>query len=312
MDTRTPAALVALLLLPATMIRPATQGAQPAKQNIAHRGASAYAPEHTLAAYQLALEQGADFVEQDLAVTKDGELICLHDDTLDRTTDVASVFPNRFVLVNAGARGSARRWLANDFTLAEVGRLDAGSWFGPRWAGQRVPTFQEAIDLVRGKAGLYPELKSPPLYTSRGVDMVALFVAAVKRNGLDRVDSLSTTPLIVQSFDEATIRRLAVELPAVPRVWLLGSAPEGGLTSARLDAIARFATGIGPARNLVAQDPDVVARAHAAGLTVTAYTFASREGDPPATVREEMAHFLHTLGGDAVFTNNPDRFPRTR
>jgi glycerophosphoryl diester phosphodiesterase len=281
-----------------------------AKQNIAHRGASAYAPEHTLAAYRLAIEQGADFVEQDLAVTRDGELICLHDDTLDRTTDVESVYPDRFVMMGDSRRGPARRWVANDFTLAEIRRLDAGSWFGSQWTGQRVPTFQEAIDLVRGRAGLYPELKSPPLYTSRGVDMVALFVAAVKRNGLDGDDSLRTTPLIVQSFDEATIRRLAAELPAVPRVWLLGSAPDGGLTKERLDAIARFATGIGPARNLVAQDPELIARAHAAGLTVTAYTFASREGDPPATVREEMSHFLHTLGGDAVFTNNPDQFPR--
>src|SRR5687767_1614022 len=88
----------------------------PPRPLVAHRGASAYAPEHTLAAYRLAIQQGADYVEQDLAVTKDGVLICLHDDTLDRTTNVEEVFPDR------------KPWLAVDFTLAEIKRLDAGRW----------------------------------------------------------------------------------------------------------------------------------------------------------------------------------------
>ena len=101
----------------------------PRKTSVAHRGASAYAPEHTLAAYRLALEQGADFVEQDLAVTRDGILICLHDPSLERTTDVEARFPDRFTEVTY--RGEPRKvWLANDFTLAEIKRLDAGSWFG--------------------------------------------------------------------------------------------------------------------------------------------------------------------------------------
>src|SRR5262245_63455885 len=84
---------------------------------VAHRGASAYAPEHTLASYRLALEMGADFVEQDLAVTKDGVLICLHDPTLERTTDVEEKFADRATMVTWEGK-SARSWLANDFTLA--------------------------------------------------------------------------------------------------------------------------------------------------------------------------------------------------
>jgi glycerophosphoryl diester phosphodiesterase len=93
------------------------------KQLIAHRGASAYAPEHTLAAYQVALDQKADFVEPDLAISKDGVLICLHDDSLERTSNVAEVFPDRFS--REDARGDAERsWLANDFTVDDRQRRD--------------------------------------------------------------------------------------------------------------------------------------------------------------------------------------------
>ena len=96
---------------------------------VAHRGASGYAPEHTIAAYTLALEQGADYVEQDLTLTSDGVLVCLHDDTLERTTDVEARFPDRAVVENGPGGQPAKRWYANDFTLAELKTLDAGSWF---------------------------------------------------------------------------------------------------------------------------------------------------------------------------------------
>lgn len=279
---------------------------------IAHRGASAYAPEHTTAAYRLAIVQQVDYVEQDLAVTKDGQLICLHDDTLERTTSVASVFPERFAVGTGGRRGPVKQWIANDFTLEEIKRLDAGRWFHAKFAGEPVPTWQEAIDLVRATPGMgmYPELKSPPLYTGRGVDMVRLFVESVKKNGMDRPESLRTTPMIIQSFDEATIRRLAKELPGVPRVLLMGSFPAGGMTDARLREIKTFADGIAPAKDLVTGQPDVVKRAHDVGLTVTAYTFRSSNAGPFPNVRAEMSHFLSTLGIDAVFTDNPDQFPR--
>jgi glycerophosphoryl diester phosphodiesterase len=285
------------------------QGSPP-KQNIAHRGASGYAPEHTIAAYQLALDQKADFVEQDLAVTRDGVLVCLHDDSLNRTTNVEQVYPGRAAAGRSGRGNDGGQWLANDFTLAEIRKLDAGSWFDPKFASATIPTWDEAVALVRGKAGLYPELKSPPLYTSRGVDMVKLFIDSVKKSGLDRPDSLRTTPMIVQSFDEGTIRRLAKELPGVPRILLMGSFGDGGMADARLRDIATFATGIGPAKDLIDKDPGVVKRAHAAGLTVTAYTFRSRATGRFPDVRAEMSHFLNTLGIDALFTDNPDQFPR--
>jgi len=287
----------------------ATAGAlaQPARQSIAHRGASGYAPEHTAAAYKLAMEQKADFVEQDLGVTRDNELICIHDDTLERTTNVAKLFPER-ASANVLSQTPGRHWLVNDFTLAEIRRLDAGGWFKPEFANARIQTFQEAIDLVRGKAGMYPELKSPQLYKSRGIDQVKLFVAVVRKNGLEKPESLRTTPVIIQSFDEEAIRRVAVDLPTVPRVFL--TSRDEDVTEPRIRELAKFSTGIAPEKFVIARHPELVQRAHAAGLTVTSWTFRADEKTSFPSVRDEMSHFLYTLGIDALFTNNPDQFPR--
>jgi glycerophosphoryl diester phosphodiesterase len=297
------------LLLTALLVAlaPIAFQGQTRKQSIAHRGASGSAPEHTAAAYRLAIDQHVDFVEQDLGVTRDNQLICIHDDTLERTTNVAEVFPDR-ASTDRGPRTPGKRWLVNDFTLDEIRRLDAGRWFRAEFAGARIQTFQEAIDLVRGKAGLYPELKSPQLYTSRGIDQVALFVEVVRRNGLEKPASLRTTPLIIQSFDEDAIRRVATELPTVPRILLIER--DGDVSDARLRAVKAFATGIGPQKSLVAKNPGMVKAAHDLGMTVTSWTFRADEKTTYPTVREEMAHFLYDLGLDALFTNNPDQFPR--
>jgi glycerophosphoryl diester phosphodiesterase len=277
------------------------------KQLIAHRGASGYAPEHTEASYRLALEQKADFVEPDLAVSRDGVLICLHDDTLERTTNVAEVFPDRATSERVG-RPNVQHFLANDFTVAEIKRLDAGRWFDAKFAGARILTFEEMVGLVRGKAGLYPELKSPPLYTSRGVDMEQIFVQTVKKLGLERPESLRETPLIIQSFDWETVRRVSRDLPTIPRVFL--TERDEDVAEARLKELAQFATGVAPEKNVIARHPDLVKRAHALGLTVTAWTFRVGEKNAYGSVRDEMAHFLYTLDIDALFTNNPDQFPR--
>ena len=296
--------LLALAVMPRAADRP--------KALIAHRGASGYAPEHTAAAYKLAIEQKADFVEPDLAVTKDNILICLHDDTLERTTNVADVYPERASAPSAATESTRRpgkHWLANDFTLAEIKRLDAGKWFNPKFAGETIPTFDEMIALVRGHGGIYPELKSPPLYTSRGVDMEKIFVSVVKKHGLDTAASLKTMPVIIQSFDEATIRRVAADLPAIPRVFL--TSRDDDVTDARLKALSAFATGMAPEKTVIARHPEMVKAAHALGMTVTSWTF--RKDDEKMafpTVRDEMQHFLYTFGIDALFTNNPDQFPR--
>jgi glycerophosphoryl diester phosphodiesterase len=285
-------------------------GAQPSakKQLVAHRGASAYAPEHTIDAYKLAIEQGADFVEQDLAVTRDGVLVCIHDLTLDRTTNVEEVFPSRFVEDKTGGT-PVKRWLVGDFTLAEIKQLDAGSWFNPRFAGAKIPTFQEAIDLVGNRAGLYPELKDPAFYRERGVSPEKLLAAILEKNHL--LTTLKQSRVIIQSFDEATIKLLVKELPQVPRVWLVEPTNAARLDSEeKVRQVAAWATGLGPNKMIIAAQPALVKWAHAAGLTVTPWTFRSSNTGTFASVSEEMAKYLYDYGVDAVFTDNPDKFPR--
>lgn len=307
--TRPTVGFVLLLAVSAMLLTPRAGADQ--KILVAHRGASAYAPEHTAAAYQLAIAQGADYVEQDLAVTRDGRLICLHDESLERTTDVESRFPDRATADGQGRR----RWLAADFTLAEIKTLDAGSWFDPQFAGQRILTFEEAIDVIGTRAGLYPELKTPALYRDRGVDIVELFAAAVRRHRLAGPLPSGHARVVVQSFDEQAVRDLARVLPDVPRTFLIG----GGEPAARwlagpdaLKAMAAFTSGVGPAKGLLEKTPAIVRWAHAAGLTVTPYTFRSTATGAHPDVAAEMRHFLYTLGVDALFTDNPDQFPRAK
>jgi glycerophosphoryl diester phosphodiesterase len=282
-------------------------GAQaPRKINVAHRGASAYAPEHTLAAYRLALEQGADFVEQDLAVTRDGVLICLHDPSLERTTNVEQLFPSRATEIEY--EGKTRQvWLANDFTLAEIKTLDAGSWFDARFAGERVPTFDEAVALVKGKAGMFPELKTPEIYAGRDVRFEALVAAALDKHGL-RGAAAPASRLILQTFGEDSARTLAKMKIGVPVVLLIDRGD--GWDQARVNQWKGVVQGLGPAKAIVLKTPAFVQWAHDAGLTVTPYTFRSARPGAFPSVQAEMEHYLYKLGVDGLFTDNPDLFPR--
>jgi glycerophosphoryl diester phosphodiesterase len=280
----------------------------PRKMNVAHRGASAYAPEHTLPSYKLAIEQGADFVEQDLAVTKDGVLICLHDPTLERTTNVEELFPDRATTVTWEGK-TVKAWLANDFTLAEIKRLDAGSWFDAKFAGEQVPTFDEAVALVKGKAGLYPELKTPEVYVGRAVDFAALVAAALDTHALRGPKAYPKTPVILQTFSEASAKKLAAMPIGVPVVLLIGN-PAGWDSRDRVRAWKGVVQGLAPAKQILLETPDLVAWAHAEGLTMTPYTFRSANTGRFPNVKAEMEHFLYTLAVDALFTDNPDLFPR--
>lgn len=279
---------------------------------IAHRGASAYAPEHTMPAYRLALDMGADFIEPDLQVTRDGQLVALHDETLERTTNVRDVFPDRFR--EDVVRGeTVRRWHVADFTLDEIRSLDAGSWFGPEFAGERVPTFTEVIELARGRAGLIPETKAPEVYHGLGHSMERLVLADLERHGLARDDADASTPVVIQSFSRASLEIFATELESdLPLVFLISGGEEAGrwLSAEGLAEIRGFATGIGPSKRLLLDDPGAVARAHAAGLKVIPYTFSGEDSGSFPDVTAEMAHFVHGLGVDGLFTNNPDLFPR--
>jgi glycerophosphoryl diester phosphodiesterase len=298
------------LLTLCLIIVAASVWAQPAsrKLNVAHRGASAYAPEHTLAAYRLALEQGADYVEQDLAVTKDGVLICLHDPTLERTTNVEQLFPDRATTVTWEGK-TQRAWLANDFTLAEIKTLDAGTWFDPKFAGERIPTFDEAVALVKGKAGLFPELKTPEVYDGRNVDFELLVAAALDKHGLRGATAERRTPVILQTFSESSAKKLASIKIGVPVVLLLSDG-NGWDSPARVKEWKPYVQGFGPNKAILAGNPQFVAWAHAEGMTVVPYTFRSANPGRFADVRAEMEYYLYTLGVDGLFTDNPDRFPR--
>lgn len=279
---------------------------------VAHRGASAYAPEHTRPAYELAIEQGADYIEPDLQITADGVLISLHDETLERTTNVAEVFPERFRQVVEGMV-VVNRWYAVDFTLEEIKQLDAGSWFDERFAGERVPTFAEVIEIARGRAGIFPETKSPEVYGDQGFDMERLVVMELKRHGLDVPGGVPGTPVIMQSFSPESLRIMRQDLDLdLPSTFLVGRyqdarrwfRPEG------FAEILEFATGIGPSKDVVLAMPQLVADAHAVGLTVIPYTMGGRDTAEFENYQIETRYFLDELGVDGLFINNPDLFPR--
>ena len=280
--------------------------------NIAHRGASAYAPEHTLVAYALAIEMVAPtMVEQDLQLTSDGVLVCLHDTTLNRTTNVEEIFPDRAVEVER--RGEMRQvWRVSDFTLEEIKTLDAGSWFSEEFVGARVPTFQEAIDLVKGKAGMYPETKSPEQYEALGFTMEEELARVFAANGLDTLEGQSATPIYVQSFSPESLKRFSAIVGDTYRlIQLVGGGQEALLSEQGLADVARYATGVGPSIALLVADPSRGQAARDHGLEIHPYTVrATRLPEGYADAGAYMRYLFDALSATGVFTDNPDLFPR--
>jgi glycerophosphoryl diester phosphodiesterase len=324
------AALAALLSVTAAL----ASAPPPAAFLIAHRGASAYAPEHTLDAYRLAIEQGADYVEPDLCLTKDHVLVVSHDPTLERTTNVEELFPARFTTVTVAGK-PAKRWFIEDFTLAEIKQLDNGAWFDAKFAGRQVLTFEEVVEFVNGRVGLFPELKNPARLRGRGFDLEAAVAAALVKNRLVDATVNGRPAVQLQVFEADSLERLTRLLPTMPRHFLIGT-PEAAsryLSAGGLEQVKAFATGVSPSKNLVDDDPALVSRAHAAGLTVVPYTFMMRPAsdlykDVPPEYRRmvdtamrglpdsrdalsaDMKKFIDVYKVDGLFTDNPDLFPR--
>ena len=214
-------------------------------------------------------------------------LVCSHDPSLERVTNVEEVFPDRFTAETVSGR-TVKRWYIEDFTLAEIKRLDAGSWFDPRFANLRILTFQEAIDQIKGKAGIFPEIKTPGRVHAKGLNPEQAVADVLKKNGLVGATVRGRPAVHLQVFEEESLKRLATLLPDVPRTFLMSPGPQvqRWLTPEGLKAVRAFATGIGPAYQLIERDPDLVARAHQAGLTVVPYTFRlkpTRNEYPDAT-----------------------------
>ena len=276
---------------------------------IAHRGASAYLPEHTLEAYTLAHAMGADYIEPDLVMTKDGRLICLHDIHLEGTTNVKERYPDR--------NREDGRWYAADFTLAEIKTLEARERLPNRFpvghARFEVPTFEEMIELVQGlnkttgrEAGIYPELKDPVWHRKAGLPMEETILDVLTRYGYTGPEA----KVFIQCFDMETLKRLRHELKSeLPMIALISDhrMQDALLTEAGLDAIAEYANGIGPDKRRIEKDPDLVKRAQARGLAVHPYTLRA-DAFPPkyGSFEEELRQYYIVWGVDALFTDNPD------
>jgi glycerophosphoryl diester phosphodiesterase len=272
---------------------------------VGHRGASAYAPENTVPAFVLAAEQHATFVEFDLQRTKDGVLVVLHDTTLERTTDVEEVFPDRArqVVVKGESR---RQWPLADFTLAEIRRLDAGTWFDARFTGTRIPTFAETIAAVRGRTGLFIELKSPELYPG----MEAAMLDELRAAGLDKPWADPRTPVLLQSFTVSSLQILTRDLHTPLPVHLLFGPADASrwTTEPGLTEVRTFATGLSPDKQVLRADPTLTARARSRGMLVTPYTFRAAALGKYADVGTEMREAI-AQGADGVITDNPDKAP---
>jgi len=257
-------------------------------------------------AFRLAADQGADFVEFDLQLTKDRQIVCLHDNSLERTTNVEEVFPDRFRTVGTGAQ-AMKRWMLDDFTLAEVRQLDAGAWFDAKFRGTRVPTFTETIDSLRGRSGLFIELKTPERY--QGIERMILDELAAK--GLAQPGADAKTPVLLQSFTVSSLQILATLGTKLPVHFLIGARDAAPwLTPEGLAKVKAFATGLSPEKTIVSAQPDVVSRARAMGFLITPYTFRSTAVTGYPDVKAEMAHYLRELKVDGVITDNPDQTPR--
>jgi glycerophosphoryl diester phosphodiesterase len=278
---------------------------------IAHRGASGYAPENTLPAFELAVQQTAGCVEHDLQVTKDGVLVCLHDPTLERTTNVRDLFPERGRPVQEDG-DTILRWFVHDFTLAEVRQLDAGSWFSPAFAAVRIPTYDELLEWSRNLVDVLTEVKDVELYLKFGLDPLELCVGSLERHG--RLTAAGDAGVIVQSFHEPTVRRAFRRIaPRVPVALLVEPADSALLSDrAKVAAIADFANGIGPGKAIVGDRPAIVEWAHGAGLRVTPWTFRTSTAGAFANVAAEITHYLDDMRVDAVITDHPDVAVATR
>ena len=215
---------------------------------IAHRGSSGAAPENTLAAIQLAIAQKADVIENDIQRTRDGELVIMHDTTLTRTTDVEQVFPDR------------APWNVGDFTLAEVKQLDAGSWFAPEFAGERVPTLAEWVNAV-GRRSMLLEPKSPELYPGIETDLDKELRSLPAFNRALKADRV-----VVQCFNHGWLRTYRDLAPDVPVGLLYGDKP----TQADIASAATWAQQVNPA--LGAIDLSTVEQVHAQGLEIHVWT----------------------------------------
>ncbi|AMM91838.1 glycerophosphodiester phosphodiesterase [Peribacillus simplex] len=247
--------------------------------NIAHRGASGYAPEHTIPAYQLGEQMKGDYIEIDLQMTKDGRLIAMHDEKVDRTTNGTG--------------------LVKDLTLAEIKKLDAGTWFNEKYPqlakkkyeGLTVPTLEEVFMKFGRQANYYIETKSPDVYPGMEEELLQV----LKENKL--VDSKGRTKnVLIQSFSQESLLKVHAMNPNLRLVQLFSYKNQATISDEELESIKKYAIGVGPNFNKVDGQYVKMVRNH--DLQFHPYT---------VNERADMKKALE-WGATGLFTNYPDVF----
>ncbi|MGJ8690438.1 MAG: glycerophosphodiester phosphodiesterase family protein [Gammaproteobacteria bacterium] len=279
--------------------------------SIAHGGASQHLPFSSLTAFKAAVEMRPNYIETDVQITRDGELICFHDLSLERRTNVEELFPDRYTEIEVEGVTS-KTWYVNDFTLSEIKTLDSGSWFAPEYATERIVSFQELIDLTKGKVGLYPETKDPAFYDARGVDIDQKLHELFASNNLDTPEGQKGTPIVIQSFHESSLKRLRElngdNYALIQLVWPGQDYPY--LSDQGLEHIASYADGVAPILSMVLPpNEDRISASHSAGLWV--HIWHSDAGFPPEGygANSYMRYLLDDLKIDGIMNHEPDQFP---
>jgi glycerophosphoryl diester phosphodiesterase len=231
---------------------------------IAHRGFSGGAPENTLAAFKKAIDLGVDMIELDVLLSKDGQIVVIHDDTLNRTTN-----------------GKGR---VTDYTLDELKQLDAGSWFGTQFSGEKIPTLKEMLELTRGKMFLNIELKKGDLGRYTMMDLADRSLQEVEEVGM-------LNQVVFASFDPSAIDRILEKNPKIPvaliysQSWTFPQEVTGGRSISVLSCSGKVLTQTN------------ISKTHQRGMKVIAWTL---------NTEEHMQHFLN-MGVDGIITDYPDR-----
>jgi glycerophosphoryl diester phosphodiesterase len=305
---------------------------------IAHRGASGHRPEHTLAAYALAIDMGADFIEPDLVSTKDSVLVARHENEIGGTTDVATKFPDRRTTRTIDGR-PVTGWFTEDFTLAELKTLRARERLPSRSHAhdgrEAIPTLEDVLDLVVRRSretgrriGVYPETKHSSYFRSIGLPLEERLLAALARHGWTTADA----PVFIQSFEVSNLRALRTRtgVQLVQLVDARGGPADAGasadvprtyaemITQAGLARIARYANAVGVEKSLVqpidsagrrGAPTSLVAEAHRAGLAVHVWTLRSDAAFLPKSYAGDAAgewRLFASLGVDGIFGDFPD------
>jgi len=283
---------------------------KPTKIIIAHRGASGYLPEHTLASKAMAFAMHPDFIEQDLVLSKDGIPMVIHDIHLETVTDVASKFSDR--------KRADGRYYVIDFTYAELLQLNVTERFDPktdkvvyktrfplRKSTFKLHSLQDEIELIQGlnkstqnNIGIYPEIKNPEFHNKEGKDISKIVLGVLSNYGY----SSKKDNCILQCFDAKELKRIRQKLKSE---LFLVQLIESKSTVEELKDIATYANGVGPWYKQIT--PEFVINAHNLDLKAHAYTFRADDLGEFESFEALLDYGFNTLNLDGVFTDFPDK-----